>query len=577
MPVYSVAQTLPQHIAEAIACYILVRSAAPYTFGDRPPIPERKKSLIPLIAVCKDWRLAIAPLFYRSAFVDPRKDYMLKYYKKNILYLSDIIENNCQGFVQELHMNIQVSDLRLSSEDWNSQMPILDTCIGLSAVRSITYILMAHGSWEYKLSQEDRDKPFEDNVHKNITTTINQIERQACNRWKVNIFLCTTAGNSGKTMEIFDFLSKRLGGLIGPDPKHLLLNEIKITKPLLSDLSNASLRSISIGRHRGSRLHVELVRQNANSLEKLQMCYITTQSVLKMIWNKGTDHHTHIYPRLKTLQITYCSGQRNPAASQPLLTPFPQLRTLICRGHFPFSSPVVLVGCQQTLNHLDIDLDPGLLEMCAKTNALKKGSFLNLNYASLGWSIRGIHSKRSVSEELYKMTTELCAQTQVISIKSCSFETLDSVITRASFASNLKVLNMGDCSTNIDESILLLCACPQLQKVKLTLRDGDGLGTNRRSMPKLDNIREYQERYRSHTANVNFLSISAIVFANSRRAAEIIVLLVDILDSITFVALNNGSTLRRTKLFNALGYAMKWPPYKDHAVKNVELSVDHWW
>ncbi|KAJ2615429.1 hypothetical protein H4S08_001233 [Coemansia sp. RSA 1365] len=577
MPAYYVAQTLPQHIAEAIACYILVKPSASHTFGDRPPVPKRENSLIPLIGVCKDWRLAIAPLFYRGAFVDPRKDYILEYYEKDMLWLTDIMENNCQGFVQELHINIRVSDLRLSSEDWNTQMPILDTYIGLSAVRSITFILIVHGSWEYKVSQEDQDKSYEENVHNNITATINQIERQVCNRWKVNIFPWNTAGNSGKTMEIFDSLTKRLGGLIGPDPRHLLLTEIKITKPLMSDLSNASLRSISIGRNRGSQLHVELVRQNANSLEELQMCYITTQAVLKMVWNKGTDNHTHIYPRLKTLRITYCSGQRNPAASQPLVNPFPQLRTLICRGHFPFSSPVILVGCRQTLHHLDIDLDPGLLEICAKSNALGKGSFLNLYYASLGWSIRSIHAKRSVSEQLYKMTTDLCAQTQVISIKSCTFENLDSIITRVSFASNLKVLNMGDCSTNIDESISLLCACPQLQKVKLTLRDGDGLGTNRRSMPKLNDIREYQERYKSHSANVSLLSISAIIFANSRRAAEIIVLLVDILDSITLVALNNGKSLRRTKLFNALGYAMKRPPYKGHAVKDVKISVDHWW
>ncbi|KAJ2807405.1 hypothetical protein H4R20_001305, partial [Coemansia guatemalensis] len=305
MPAYSIAQTLPQHIAEAIARYARTEPIIPQTFGVRPPLPRRERYLMPLIAVCRDWRLAIAPLFYKCAFVNPRKDYIPENYNREISLLSDVVENNCQGFVQELYMEIMVSDLRLSSEEWEDKMPILDIRIGLSAVRSITLGLLSYGSWEYKVSPEDRDKPFEDNVHNNITTIVEQIERQACNRWKVNVFTVCPGGGSGKTKEILDIFTARLGSFIGPDPRHLSLTDVTITKPLISHLSAASLRSISIGRHKGSQQHVALVRHNANSLEKLQLYYVTTQSVLKMIWSKSTTHHTHMYPRLKTLQMTY--------------------------------------------------------------------------------------------------------------------------------------------------------------------------------------------------------------------------------------------------------------------------------
>ncbi|KAJ2380741.1 hypothetical protein H4S02_006535, partial [Coemansia sp. RSA 2611] len=203
------------------------------------------------------------------------------------------------------------------------------------------------------------------------------------NVWKVNIFRHGSFEARAAETGSKDIALKNIGKLIGTDTGHLSLTGYKISNHIVSDLMPNTLRSLSISRHKGTQKHIELVRHNADTLESLCVDHITTHSMLKMTWGKNGGYHTQVYPRLKLLHIQFCVGQRNKTYRQPLADPFPRLQTLICRGHFPFSTPIVLIEGRSHIRHLDIDLDTDLLQTYADHRVFAKGSFPHLYYVSL--------------------------------------------------------------------------------------------------------------------------------------------------------------------------------------------------
>ncbi|KAJ1827499.1 hypothetical protein LPJ70_007475 [Coemansia sp. RSA 2708] len=295
-----------------------------------------------------------------------------------------------------------------------------------------------------------------------------------------------------------------------------------------------------------------------------------------MTWGKNGGYHTQVYPRLKLLHIQFCVGQRNKTYRQPLADPFPRLQTLICRGHFPFSTPIVLTEGHSHIRHLDIDLDTDLLQTYADHRVFAKGSFPHLYYVSLGWAERDTTSRSYISMELYSMTVELCATAQIMRINSTGTTAKNDTMLKIHLATNLRVLDMPRHKVPFTELIPLLSGLPALQKARVVL--GDVPTQNMLRMPTFEQINEYRELFKSHSTSAWALGISDLVFGNSRRAAEFLVLLVDILSSIKRVSISYNCTRTSYKVVNAVEFVKRRKIYKSNpAIEDVEFVSSASW
>ncbi|KAJ1836084.1 hypothetical protein LPJ63_000616 [Coemansia sp. RSA 2711] len=143
-------------------------------------------------------------------------------------------------------------------------------------------------------------------------------------------------------------------------------------------------------------------------------------------------------------------------------------------------------------------------------------------------------------------------------------------------ATNLRVLDMPRHKVPFTELIPLLSGLPALQKARVVL--GDVPTQNMLRMPTFEQINEYRELFKSHSTSAWALGISDLVFGNSRRAAEFLVLLVDILSSIKRVSISYNCTRTSYKVVNAVEFVKRRKIYKSNpAIEDVEFVSSASW
>ncbi|KAI9479180.1 hypothetical protein BX667DRAFT_239168 [Coemansia mojavensis] len=575
MPTYSPAQTLPWHIIEDIIQFVPFEHQKDIGPNGIPKIPHLKKAYLPYMSVCRSWRYAAGSIFYQSAMVRTSCLEPYGHSQEGILYLKDAIDFGVQHFIRDLYIDINIATLKQS---WGSDEDdvfgvLMERCGELHRASSLKLSMTYYDRTTYKLPEEGED---EMNVAlKNVESFIEKIKQNIPNICKVDIFKDPQYYFQSKDDTVSDFILDKLSMLANPNVCHISLIRIKVTKPILGCILANSLRSISLGYNKGNQKHIEIVRQNANTLESLSVDHLSTSSVLKLTVGQKGGYHTLVYPRLKYLKISGCIGLRNSRHQQPQVDPFPQLETLICRGRLPFTSPIVLVGGQSHIRHLDIDLDSDNIRVLMESGALKKGSYSNLQFVSFGWVNRSLFSRREVAQQLLTLTTQISTKTRIARINSLTVANFEECIPSIQAISGLKVLDMPNCAINIDEAIPLLSALSCLEKANFAFKDINGSEV---LMPKVETIADYQERYKSFSTNAWALGISNALFANCRRAGEFLLLITSILSNIQRVSISINSSRSAYKILNGISYAKNRKIYKKHPViDRVEFLASDFW
>ncbi|KAJ1729479.1 hypothetical protein LPJ61_003503 [Coemansia biformis] len=575
MPVYPPAQALPLLVLEAIFRHVLsAPPAIPTLECDRNP-PTKQVALLPIMSQCRAWRSVAAAIFYRSAKMWPEQLVASDSHKKKHLSLSDIIATGTHCYLRELIIHVYIPDFAKSWEAGQNLGATLSGSGDLGSVSRLELTITADVGLGHSCAQSNEGEPDRELVDKNVKIFAKQIRHALPNAQSVSVYHSVRYPRLGTAKFEDECVLSNMDQLVGPNPVRLSLDRMPITKQFVNGLSETTLRSITISMHTGTQQHVELVRRNAASLERLRINRSTHFSVIKMTCDSRDRNSTLVYPRLECLHISMLTGSRGANMRNPLADPFPRLHTLISRGYFPFRTPGVLVGGKSHIRHLDIDMDAGLQVMLKDCNAFDKGAFSKLQYVSLGWATSGA-VWGDYSEQLCQMSTEMCAQTRVVRMPNTHIRHMAKLTPTFEYARQLEILDVPHCEFTIDQCIAMLCGCPRLIKANVGLIELSSVTDKR--MPPVEVLQEYQEKYKACTSGVRALGIRNTRFGSARQAGECLVLLADILPSIKRVTVSLSSKRSVSKILRAITLASKRPVYKGHRLhKEVEFSSGHCW
>ncbi|KAI9506575.1 hypothetical protein GGI25_003424 [Coemansia spiralis] len=600
---------LPAHIIEHVASYVISTVPKPVLIIPYQDayVEAPAKAFLPLMAVCRAWRILVAPLFYKTVMhtIDkPKKESAPPRQNSERLCLPNIVEIGSQCHVKQLYLNIDL----LSLEDGLIEDPLyisnevfafFKNCGTLSAAHTLylfvgysyTMLFYMRNKRAMMLENQEPDNKTTDPI--DISKALDEIKHMvlaAMPRLR-RIYI-----NNGPIPLLHDhekvlnakadhFLNSFATSLpLG----HLSLFNLKVTKDLLTSLetSRGALRSIILSNNKGSQQHVELVRRNSQWLERLHMDHPTNHAVLKLTWmEKGSS--TLVYPRLRFLCINSCVGRRNPNNRQPTVDPFPALRTLICHGTFPFSTSIVLEQGKKHICQLEIDLDSELME--AYGNKLfSNGSFEKLDCVMLGWAGNGFSLRWHNSQLLFTKALEIGKSTRVAHIQNMRTDWLDdSALSSITFLDTLRVLDMELTYLTINQALRIFEACSGLQKAYISLCD-ENERRNECRMPPEDELLNFRKKYDGCKASIYALGIHNTSFPRSRRAGEYILSLVDVLPCLRRVSIAHceysipgrvvAGEMAARKLLRAINLALMRKIYKNRPrVHSVKYVIDNCW
>ncbi|KAJ1901328.1 hypothetical protein LPJ81_003769 [Coemansia sp. IMI 209127] len=605
-------QTLPAHIMERIVLYVpgIEPTFAMNVYEPGHCDTEPVKAYLPLMGVNRAMRIITAPLFYKYASKlvcetkPPGYNYRIE---KDGLSLDDVMEIGAQEHVKQLRL---VLDIFALDEETNRDINHIENAVVPSIIKYgqlpavHTIILATYNNVPLAYAFRRRmgtglDNP-ENTGSESPTTTVDIPRRlEAIKHAVLDIaprvrrlimskdieqLYSPPEHEKKRIRELTDFKEDFVNGLaLG----HISLVKNTVSKKLLANLSGPemALRSITLSYNKGSQQHIELVRRNWMRLERLHINHLTAHAVVKMTWCDGGSG-TLVYPRLKHLCINVCSGNRSTSYRQPDKDPFPALTTLISHGQFPFATPVVLTEGRKHIRRLDLDLDNDLME--AYGNKLfTDRSFHELESISLGWWAKG-PVRASQSQLVLTRALNIGLKTQIAHIHSFEADWLDSSTVKDMHSlSTLRVLDMELTYITPNQALIIFNACPLLQKAYISLRD-ERSESRVVKMPADSELIEFQEAHKGCTSRIQSLGIYSTQFSRSRRAAEYLMMLANVLPCLKRVCISSfvrvipnkyiPDKTGARKLFDAINQTRKRKFYKGKPhVHSVDVAIDNCW
>ncbi|KAJ2400019.1 hypothetical protein GGI23_002301 [Coemansia sp. RSA 2559] len=571
---------------------------------------EPVKAYLPLMGINRTMRMIAAPLFYKHAskLVGETKAPVSNYnLQKDGLSLDDVMKIGAQDYVKQLRLVLDIYALDEGTKDdvshiENVVIPSIIKCGQLPAVHTIILATNTNVHLVYEMRRRIRiglNNP-ENTESENPTTTVDMPKKlEAIKHAVLDIaprvrrlilpkdiqqLYNPSEYEKKRNRELLEFKEDFVNGLaLG----HISLVKDKVSKRLLENLSGSemALRSITLSHNKGSQQHIELVRRNWMRLERLHIDHPTAHAVVKMTWCDGGSG-TLVYPRLKYLCINVCSGNRSTRYRQPTTDPFPALTTLISHGPFPFATPVVLTEGSKHIRRLDLDLDNDLMEEYG--NKLFAGkAFQALESVSLGWWARG-EARAAQSQLVFTRALNIGLKTQIAHIHSLEADWLDgSTVKDMHSLSTLRVLDMELTYITPNQALMLFNACPLLQKAYISLCD-ERSRVREIKMPIDSELIEFQEAHKGCTSRIQSLGIYSTQFSRSRRAAEYIMMLANVLPCLKRVCISSfvrvipnkhiPDKVWARKLFDAITHTRKRKFYKGKPhVHSVNVAIDNCW
>ncbi|KAJ2495631.1 hypothetical protein GGH96_006322, partial [Coemansia sp. RSA 1972] len=534
MPVYSVAQLLPAHIISSIIHHVPIAhsKASPITVALEPPLKSRW--LAALLGVCQSWRPAACSAFYAKVLIKLDSGSGGRYDGTSIVRAHDAGQNGCQRYVKDVLVLVEMSNF---NRVWDSHTPnlasIVRDCQQLPYVRAIAYYLVLYDIGRVMPEPDQSCNAMV--IGKNVDVFATAIRETMPRFSQAAVYSQLIYALSPPMQQITENVIGLLSKLIGSQPTRLSLAHVEITDNLASISATASLQGIALSTFQGQELEAALVQRNASTLERIWIETTTPLALVALVRSPSQALEVCTYPRLLHFVAQWSHGQRDPDGWQPPVSPFPRLKTLKCRGYFPYTQPAILAECQNTLCHLDIELDAAFLAALDQANVLAKGAFPKLSYLSLSW-LNHAHARPYNRNSLFYKSLDLCQNTHTLCLRWMKLANINQLVAKVQFPQMLRNLDIPYTMLNIDQAIAILCACPQVLKANLSLADiGAGSG---KGMPAPGLLVKYQNKYSGCAARTKYLGLQSWSCRSTRRAAELCVLLVDVIPSIVRVCIS---------------------------------------
>ncbi|KAJ2015483.1 hypothetical protein GGI03_000787 [Coemansia sp. RSA 2337] len=567
------AQVLPYHIVASIAQYIELGAAetpsAIKSGSIRIPIPS--KELAPLAAVCQSWRSVVDPLIYRVAAhcTSSGKPYI--YTNTHLPKLSVAVERQKQHLVRQLYLFIDFSKL-FTAESLLSFMDFVETTCGeMPSVFKLALIpTYSESNYLWHTPSDEEVAALMD-----ISTAMEKFFK--CVRHLTpNARIVTASHGSSyrsyrRAVKDHDHAIALLPAMFAERTTQLVVDHVNLSRPQLDKLVPGMLRSISITGYKGPQCHIELIQRHAPWLERLELVGFTVHAIVKLTWGH-TPTSTRLYPRLKKLNIASVVGMRTNKMRQPTVDPFPALEVLDCQTCFPFTTPVVLEGGQSHLRVLKLRMDTTLFGIMESNGLLRSSSYKKLEIISLGWAERSAFGRQEHSERMLLKSFEVGAQTQVLYANRLTIPDFDVVLPKIQFTNTLRVLDFQETALTIAQAVELLSGFPKLREASLFLREAPGDRSKR--MPTPEEVAQFNKRFIDCQSSVMFLDICKTQFTNSRRSGEYIVMMTDVMPSITRVRIKCSTRTRSSRVRNGIKFALQRSIYKNKRVQDVQFAAD---
>ncbi|KAJ2592888.1 hypothetical protein IWW49_000795 [Coemansia sp. RSA 1797] len=460
---------------------------------------------------------------------------------------------------------------------WDSHTPnlasIVRDCQQLPSVRAIAYYIVLYNIGH---AMPDPDQSCSALlIDKNVDVFATAICETMPRFSQAVIYSQLVYALSPSMQQVAENVIGLLSKLIGTQPTRLSLAHVEITNRLTSITATASLQSIALSTFQGQELETALVQRNASTLERIWIESTTPLALVALVRLSSQPLEVCTYPRLLHFVAQWSHGQRDPDGWQPPVNPFPRLKTLACRGSFPYTLPVVLAECQTHLCHLDIELDAVFLAALDLANVLAKGAFAKLSYLSLSW-LNHAHAHPYNRNSLFYKSLDLCQNTHTLCLRWMKLANINQLVAKVQFPQMLHNLDMPFTMLNIDQAIAILCACPQALKANLSLADiGAGSG---KGMPAPGLLMRYQNKYTGCAARTKYLGLQSWSCRSTRRAAEFCVLLVDVIPSIARVCISPEWHATQNGFLKDVDMARKRSVYDNHPhLHSVEFLSSKCW
>ncbi|PIA13586.1 hypothetical protein COEREDRAFT_89450 [Coemansia reversa NRRL 1564] len=572
MPVVSAAQALPAHIIEEIVSYIYTLQQPSEDIIDFES-PHRPVKLIPLLGICSRWRYIVCAIFYHSVILCIDKPNTFEIYKSHLLRMEEAIENKCEHYICHIDMVININDF---CQHWDihssNHASILKKCGPLPTV----HIMEAYIIQECQLEDDKSiitDRPLEDclkDIDSNIHTFADALEEILPNRARVEVFRDTIDSYLDTDKPIEEIVT-RLNSIINRHTTQLILLNMRFTKHLLTDLPNDSLQIISLVDEVLPKTHVALIQRNINSLEQLYICGTDDYSINSIIIDDASKNNICIYPRLRRLHISECVAS-NKTINQSTADPFPQLESLECEGKFPFHSTGVLKQGRSHICKLVIYLNDELMEHLTKDGIFTKNAFAQLRSVTLCIDRFDSSNTFNNMNMLVAKAFNLCESTHKIKFSGIKLKNIVKDISELNVSEKLHHLDVRATPLTIDMVIKVLYACPRLLVADIYLQKDPDCWD--RGVPANSLLKCYQNEYSDLNFSVLRLNLKKIKFPTIRRASEFILLLVDIVSSITHVRLSRGYSLDMKRVVKSIRTVRKRPAYVGHTkLDNVKFTA----
>ncbi|KAJ2755425.1 hypothetical protein GGI19_001667 [Coemansia pectinata] len=573
LALFTPAQVLPYHIVASIAQYIeLGATETPSTIKSGTiSIPIPSKELVPLAAVCQSWRAVVDPLIYRVAAHCTSSGKPYTYTNTHLPKLSVAVERQKQHLVRQLYLFIDMSKL-FNAESFMSFLDFVEnTCGEMLSVYKLALIPTYSESMYLWQTPSETETAASLDISTAMEKFFKCVRSLTPNARIVTASHGSTYRSYRRAVKDHDHAIALLPAMFAERTTQLVVDHVNLSRPQLDKLVPGMLRSISITGYKGPQCHIELIQRHAPWLERLELVSFTVHAIVKLTWGHTTTS-TRLYPRLKKLSIASVLGLRTAKVRQPTVDPFPALEILDCQSCFPFTTSVVLEGGQSHLRVLKLRLDSELFGVMESKRLLRESAYKKLEIISLGWAERSSVGRQEFSERMLLKSFEIGAKTQIVYANRLAIPDFDVVLPKIHFTSTLRVLDFQETALTIAQAVELLSGFPKLREASLFLREVPGDRSKR--MPTPEEVAQFNKRFIDCQSSVMFLDICKTQFTNSRRSGEYIVLMTDVLPSVTHVRIKCSTKTRSGRVRNGIKFALQRAIYQNKRVQDVQFAAD---